>query len=128
MFLRLIEEEVLQADTGGRKMKFTELPEATQNECKTILECYNEVHVIYEYGKYKVSVGIAITKTYAPDHEYIGKYTSKEVYTDEERMINYLKSFRSYPIEYKGKRDYQAIKNVNNASTIELIDGNFIIK
>jgi hypothetical protein len=109
-------------------MRFNELPEAIQSEAKAILECYDDVHVLYEYGKYEVTIGIAITKTYAPDHEYIGKYTAKEVYTDNERMINYLKSFREYPIEYKGKRDYQALRKMNNASTIELVEGNLIIK
>ena len=83
------------------------LPSEVVEKVKSILRAYDEVNVIYEYGEYHVSAGLCIKSTYGADHEFIGTYKAKEVYTEEERILNYINSFQDYPIEYKGKRNYK---------------------
>ena len=83
------------------------LPSEVIEKVKNTLRAYDEVHVIFEYGEYHVSAGLCIKATYGADHEFIGTYKAKEVFTDKERILNYVNEFQSYPIEYKGKRNYQ---------------------
>lgn len=83
------------------------LPSEVIEKVKSILRAYDEVNVIFEYGEYHVSAGLCIKATYGADHEFIGTYKAKEVYTEEERILNYINSFQDYPIEYKGKRNYK---------------------
>ena len=83
------------------------LPSEVVEKVKNTLRAFDEVHVIYEYGEYHVSAGLCIKSSYGVDHEFIGTYKSKEVFTEEERILNYINSFQDYPIEYKGKRNYK---------------------
>jgi hypothetical protein len=112
---------------------FNELPQEIQEKAKQTLRVFDEVNVIFEYGKYHVSTGIAIKKVYAPDHEVIGRYFANEIYTPEERIIHYIEEFLSYPIEYKGKKDWSMIKEMealrkeHKQARIKLIDGNAVI-
>lgn len=94
-------------------MKFNELPQEVQEQAKTRLRCYNRVFITYEYGRYCVSTGIGVYKSYAPDHKSIGTYTADEVFTPEERIINYVENFRDYPSQYKGKRDYRFLNSLD---------------
>lgn len=91
--------------------KFNELPKEVQDEIKDWLKVYDWVAVDYENGTYHYG-GLCLTKTCAKDHEFIGKFTAKEVFTENERIINYVESFHAYPISYKGKRDYKWLKSL----------------
>lgn len=102
---------------------FNELPENIQNEIKEYLRAYNEVHVTYEYGGYHF--GLCIKKQYGADFEAIGTFRAQDIFTDEERIVNYVNSFRSYPIQYKGKRDYAILKNYK--ATYKMENGNIVI-
>lgn len=86
--------------------RFEELPADVQADVKRVLRVYDECPVTYEYGRYNVGGGICIKKNYAPDHEFIGVYYADDVFTEEERIINYAESFHEYSPLYKGKRDY----------------------
>ena len=109
---------------------FNELPENIQKKVKEILTCYDECNVIFEYGEYKVSTGMAIKNHYAPDHKVIGYYNKNEIYTKEEQIINYVESFNDYPIEYKGKRDYTLLKKLetNKQLKVKIFEENIIIE
>lgn len=102
------------------------LPKEVQHEVKSILKAYDEVNVIFEYGEYHVSPGITLKARYAEDHEFIGTYKAKEVYTEPERTINYVESFHDYPIWYKGKRDYKWLKNLTNNDRV-IFDNNNLV-
>lgn len=102
---------------------FNTLPIETQEKVKSILRAYDKAYVTYEYGEYKVSVGVAITATYAPDHKVIGTYEAREIFTEEERIENYVNSFNDYPIQYKGKRDYSLLRS---GKEFKLVDGNIV--
>lgn len=103
---------------------FNELPENLQNEIKDYLRAYNKVTVWYENGRY--TFGTCLKKTYAADHEFIGEYRADEIYTDDERILNYVNEFQSYPIQYKGKRDY-SIFHTGKRETFKMVNGNIEI-
>lgn len=92
--------------------EFNRLPADVREKCANVLKAYDKVYVSYEYGKYNVSTGVCIKAGYAPDHKFIGCFLADEVFTEEERMINYVESFHDYPIKYKGKRDYRLFNDV----------------
>lgn len=77
----------------------------------------------YENGEY--NFGLSIKNKYAADHEYIGCYKASDIYTEEERIVNYANEFHAYPIQYKGKRDYSIIKDYN--AQYKMVNGNIEI-
>ena len=90
------------------------LPIEIQEKVKRILKAYDEVHVIFEYGEYHVSPSISLKATYSEDHKFIGTYKANEIFTPEERIINYVEAFHDYPIQYKGKRDYAWLRTLTS--------------
>ena len=102
------------------------LPNEVVEKVKSVLRAYDEVHVVFEYGEYHVSAGLCIKATYGSDHEFIGTYKAKDVFTPEERMLNYINSFQDYPIEYKGKRNYKDFQT-GKREVFKWEDGNLVI-
>ena len=100
--------------------QFNELPESVKNEIKDTLKAYDDVDVYYENGKYHF--GLYLQANYAKDHEYIGCFKASDIYTEEERILNYVNEFHAYPIQYKGKRDYTIIKDYN--AKYKMVNGN----
>jgi len=106
--------------------KLNELPVEIQNKIKSVLRAYDECDVTFEYGEYHMG-GICLKSSYGADHEYIGCYKASEVYTPEERTLNYVECFHDYPIQYKGKRDYRWLKTLSrNAKLGYDTDGNIV--
>ena len=89
---------------------YRNLPNEVQEKVKKWLMVYDKTFVVYENGQYNVSSGVCLKAHYSNDHKVIGEYTAKEIFTDTERIENYINVFYSYPIEYKGKRDYKLLK------------------
>ena len=116
---------------------FNLLPIEEQARIKSTLKAYDEVVVFYENGSY--THGVCLKATYAPDHEYIGTYRADEIYTEDERIENYINEFNCYPPNYKGKRDYRVMHKMTDereydpeTSTLtiwvgKLIDGDFTL-
>jgi hypothetical protein len=92
--------------------KFETLPMNIQNDIRKILKAFDNCYVTFEYGEYHVSSGFGIKAEYGSDYEWIGDYTAKEIFTEEEMMLNYIESFHSYPPNYKGKRDYKMLNKI----------------
>lgn len=108
--------------------KFEQLPEEVQEQVKEILKAYNSTLVTFENGKYQFG-GYCLKNTYASDHEVVGEYKADDIFTKEERIINYVESFHSYPIAYKGKRDYYWIKNLSWDAKVKFDEnGNLVTK
>lgn len=85
---------------------FNELPMEVKEQIRETLKAYNEVNVWFEYGEYHVMPGACLKASYGADHKVIGTYKAKEVFTEAQRIENYINEFNSYPMQYKGKRDY----------------------
>ena len=116
--------------------RFEELPAEVQEMVKSNLHVYDQTHVSFEYGKYHVSPNVCLKAEYGEDHREIGTYRADEIFTEEERIENYINAFGEYPIEYKGKRDYEMMRKMQEREMLEgnkgykywqgkLIDGNF---
>lgn len=102
------------------------LPSEVVEKVKNTLKAFDKCYVNYYGGEYHVSVGLAIKATYEPDEKVIGTYYAKEVFTPEERMLNYINEFQDYPIEYKGKRNYNDF-HTGKRETFKWEDGNLVI-
>lgn len=102
------------------------LPSEVVEEVKDTLKAFDRCYVNFYSGEYHVSVGIALKATYEPDEKVIGTYYAKEVFTPEERMLNYINEFQDYPIEYKGKRNYKDF-HTGKRETFKWEDGNLVI-
>jgi hypothetical protein len=83
------------------------LPIETIKKIKEVLKAYDEVNVYFEDGQYHVSTGRCLRATYGQDFKNIGTYKAKDVYTEQERILNYINEFQEYPINYKGERNYK---------------------
>lgn len=106
------------------KMKnFNELPKNVQEEVKDTLKAYDTVDVYYENGSYHF--GLVLKKDYAVDHEYIGCYRANDIYTEEERILNYVNEFHEYPRQYKGERDYSILRDYN--AKYKIVNGNIVV-
>ena len=103
---------------------FNELPKDVQTTIKNRLRAYDKIDVYYEYGGYHF--GLVLKREYAPDHKVIGTYYAKDIYTEEERILNYVNEFQSYPINYKGKRDY-SIFHTGKRENFKMVNGNIEI-
>lgn len=99
------------------------LPVEVQNKIKDTLKAYDSVFVSYENGEYHF--GLYIKKTYAADHKVIGTFYAKDIYTEEERILNYVDTFHDYPTQYKGKKDYTILKNYE--ATYKMVNDNIEI-
>ena len=111
------------------KEDFYQLPGGVQDKARNILKAYDEVNIIFEYGEYRVSAGLALTATYAPDHKFIGVAYAEDIFTEEERIINYAESFHEFPSNYKGKRDYRMMNSIGHDWSVrfKLENGNLVI-
>ena len=109
---------------GGKMKKFENLPVDVQETIKGYLKAFNKVDVYYENGEYHF--GLVIKNQYAPDHQFIGEYFAEDIYSSEERILNFVNEYRSYPIEYKGVKDYSIFKDYK-ARFIYDDEGNIIV-
>lgn len=111
------------------KDQIKSLPIEVQNHIASTLRCFDRCYVSYNYGKFSVSSGFGIYATYAPDHKEYGWVSADKFYTPEERILNYVNSFHDYPIQYKGRRDYRMIRQMNDdRSLVAKFDENGNIK
>lgn len=114
--------------------QLNKLPQEIIDDVKSTLKAYDEVHIIIENGKHIVSCGTMLKAQYADDFEVIGDVYAKDIFNDNERIVNYIEGFHSYPIEYKGERDWLMIKKLEELrhdgkiGIIELVGGNATIK
>lgn len=77
------------------EMPFEKLPEDVQEKAKETLKMFNFVNVTYEYKEYEVSPHTCIRAHYNHDHFVCGRYSAKEIFTEEERK-QHLKELNSY--------------------------------
>ena len=88
--------------------------EEQQDRVKETLKAYDEVHITYQYGEYHFSTGVALTATYAPDFKAVGSVYADDIFTEEERILNYMESFHEYSPLYKGRRNYRMLNEIGN--------------
>lgn len=114
--------------------QLNKLPQGVIDDVKGTLKAYDEVHIVFENGKHIVSCGTMLKAQYADDFKVIGDVYAKDIFNDNDRIINYIEGFHSYPSEYKGEKDWSMINKLGELrrngkiGIIELVDGNARIK
>ena len=78
-------------------LKFNELPEDVRNQVLKILKAYDEVDVIFEGGKYQLDVAAVLKMSYDSDFQYVGTYYAEDLYSPEQRDLNYIETFGCEP-------------------------------
>jgi hypothetical protein len=91
-------------------------------EALDTLHAYKRVSVIREYGQYKVSTGICLKSSYAPDYK-AWDFTAEEQFTPAQRQLNYVAAFHDYPMGYTGKRDYNMLRELESWDELFVFDG-----
>ena len=110
-------------------MDLNELPMNVQEEVKEKLKAFAKVTVWFENGGYTVATGAVVKTTYAQDEEFVGEFKAEDIFTETERMINYIETFHDYPAGYKGKRDYQTLDKIGNDWSVKfkMENGNLVL-
>lgn len=90
-----------------------------QKSVKETLKAYNRVNVTFENNEYHASAGVILKQHYAPDFKVLGWIHADDVYSKEEQVENYINEFFSYPTNYKGKRDYDIIRKMQDERVVE---------
>ncbi|GHV34244.1 hypothetical protein FACS1894187_04420 [Synergistales bacterium] len=89
---------------------FYTLPLRVREQAKDTLRAYSSVHITFANGEYSVSTGICLMSKYPDDFKVIGDVVASDIYTDDERIVNYIEEFHDYPPQYKGTRDYDMLR------------------
>ena len=93
------------------------LPASAVADLKSTLGAFNKAHLWKSGEDYKVVAHIMLS---ARDSEwsYVDTFTSEEIFTPNERILNYVRNFRGFPfrvgkdhLTYKGDKDYKAINS-----------------
>lgn len=91
--LRAVNADVVIKVFELSKMPLEELPVDIQEKAKDVLKAFDNVNVVFEYNRFEVSASCCIKSHYNYDHFVCGRYSAKDVYTEEERRQNYIESF-----------------------------------
>jgi len=86
------------------------LPYSVSEDVRKTLCAYSMCLVRFYNGEYHVSTGVMICSTYPEDYKVIGDFESVHIFTEDERIVNYIETFYDYPTEYKGSRDYNMLR------------------
>jgi hypothetical protein len=79
-------------------------------EVKYSLECFDSCIVTRNRNTGKIIATNAIVLHNGQYDEYLGEVLADEVFTSEERILNYVKNFRDYPWpQYKGAKDWKKL-------------------
>ena len=106
---------------------FNELPKHVQAEVKEVLQAFSRCNVTLGEHGYKVNTSHALHNgTY---DQYIGEYKAEEIFTIEDRILNYVREFRDFPfhangVTYKGNKDYKAL--ASNWTDVQMVDGDLV--
>lgn len=98
---------------------FESLPAHVQRSVSNALKGFREVHVWFENGQYHTSTGACVRSEYAKDYKAIGTISANDIYTEAEQNLNQVEIFRSYPRDYKGKRDMELLAALADDAPLE---------
>ena len=79
-------------------------------EVKSKLECFDKCIVTLNKKTGKVIATNAVVLHNSEYDQYLGEVLADEVFTSDERILNYVKNFREYPWpQYKGAKDWKKL-------------------
>jgi len=104
-------------------IKLIDLPESVQESVKDTLRAFHRTSVYRKADGTHYDTTSFVIHTGVYD-EFIAEFTDAEVFTDEERILNYVNTFRSYPVEYKGLKNWPALNR--EWTSAHFADGNIV--
>ena len=87
----------IQKAYGPGDVPFHELPPSVQDEVKDVLQAYDEAWVVFECGRYEVTTTVVLQSKYPKDHFPCGEYKAEDIFTEKERIENFVKEFGYSP-------------------------------
>lgn len=99
--------------------ELNKLPQEIITNVKNTLTAYNSCQVEFKNGKYDVIVGSYLLEEYPNDFKVIGEVFKEDIFTNIELIENYINAFKSYPKDYKGKKDFKILNEMKNSRKIE---------
>ena len=111
-------------------IEYDDLPQEAKDELRKALVAFPDASLWKQGDKYFTTEGVSIVKKYDDEYglEHIGKYHDYEVFSDKERIENYINTFRDYPSEYKGLRNYSLMREMDNSITLIRANGRTAIQ
>ena len=91
---------------------FHSLPMEVQEKIKDTLEAYDNVYLTFEHGIYWVKTGIMVKSEYSKDHQFIGVFNVNTVFSENDKIVNYVNNFHSYPTNYNGVKDWELMSKL----------------
>lgn len=88
-------------------------------EVRNTLCVFDEVTVSYGNGEYHCTPSNAVLGWYPDDFKVIGKIYKEDIFTPEEIIENFINNFYSYPPQYKGERDYNVLRRLENKHIVD---------
>lgn len=88
--------------------------EEVQKKVRSVLSAYDECHIERHGSEYIVCTGWCLKNSYE-DEEILDTFKKEEIFTEDEIIENYINSFHDYPINYKGKRNYQLMNMMDES-------------
>ena len=107
-------------------IKYEDLPQQAKDELRKALVAFPDTLLWKQSDEYFTTEGVSIVKKYPDDNdkwEYIGEYHDYDVFSDKERIENYINTFRDYPPEYKGIRNYSLMREMDNSIALVRVNG-----
>jgi hypothetical protein len=102
----------------------TEFTKEIKEQILTTLTAFDVVMVTRENGKYTSSTGAILTNDVKPTDFKVWSFNKSEIFTEDEMILNYVNSFKCFPIEYPlNKRDYKELLKLNDTTKAILVDG-----
>lgn len=115
---------------SNKMRKFTKAPREVQERILEALKQVRYVYVVRNGDRYSVTTHLTTQRSERGEWEYLGKFTMEEIYSPDERILNFVEVMHDYPPEYRGKRDYLMLQSVsgNNAARFRWLDGNIVLE
>jgi hypothetical protein len=110
-----------------------QFPAEVQEQILGTLRAFDEVSITFYGGRYWVVSGHCLMGKYPADYKAYGVYYAKDIYTEDERIQNYIEGFHDYPHNYKGKRDYAMLRQMSEMRSngaeaqIQLVNGTAVL-
>jgi len=105
---------------------FNELPWSVREDVRKTLRAFSECYIRFHNGEYHVSTSIMLCANYPADYMVVGDVKASDVFTADERIINYIETFYDFPLGYKGERDYDMLDYMRaqgGTARVKLVDG-----
>lgn len=107
--------------------EFEFLSEELKEQIRDWLKYFEEVDVTYYCGEYHIGALVVYDK--APeDYEFIGTYNQRDVFTVDERILNFMEAHHEYHILYKGYQDYAWLKSLKRGDKFRFDENGNIVK